>query len=558
MGFEANQKQVRLLLSNAVYEIPRNQRRYVWTKANWQALYDDICFVVNTPQYNKDHFIGSVVLQNNGSKDNVDHYTIIDGQQRIITISLFLAAIMQILKDLKLQKDFNGMKKFLISTNIKDEDECIINSDFHLSISRFIEEICDWGNQYESLKSQLNKIIIETKVDKPILDCLLFYYDVLRGLPKEDVLRIRDGIIKTNYIDIKAESDEDSYTIFEILNARGQPLEDHELLKNYIMRYTTPQKKKNIDAVKTDWENIIDRSLGKNAKRFFKHYATHRFNLSNRSKIYEEIKRNSRPADVNLLLSDILLKARYYKKILNPCEKGEDKNCNSVEYEVLNFFNVKKAEQFRPVILSLLHQKEENRIAEQHYNDYMKYIYNFFICYNVIGEDKSNKLEDVIYKYAPILENNYNEQNIKSFMDSLFKRLPNVDVFTKNLMTLGWSNHTQFYSEQKNKERVKLVLETIEKYVSRRTEIGDFSIEHILPDAENEANALIGNLLPLEEELNNKCDNKTITEKIPYYKKSNFAITRGFAERYEKENVFSIESRGKYLAKMLYEQILKF
>ena len=106
MGFEANQKQVRLLLSNAVYEIPRNQRRYVWTKANWQALYDDICFVVNTPQYNKDHFIGSVVLQNNGSKDNVDHYTIIDGQQRIITISLFLAAIMQILKDLKLQKDF--------------------------------------------------------------------------------------------------------------------------------------------------------------------------------------------------------------------------------------------------------------------------------------------------------------------------------------------------------------------------------------------------------------------------------------------------------------------
>ena len=96
MSFKADEKKIRLLMSNAVYAIPRNQRRYVWDKTNWHALYEDINFVVNTPKYNKDHFIGSIVLQSEKSKDNIDHYTIIDGQQRIITISLFLSAIMYI------------------------------------------------------------------------------------------------------------------------------------------------------------------------------------------------------------------------------------------------------------------------------------------------------------------------------------------------------------------------------------------------------------------------------------------------------------------------------
>ena len=559
MGFKADEKKVRLLLSNSVYAIPRNQRRYVWGRTNWQALYDDISFVVNTPKYNKDHFIGSVVLQSEKSKDNIDHYTIIDGQQRIITISLFLSAIMYILKERDLKKDFKGMRSFLISKNIKDEDECVINSDFHLSIARFIYDICDWDKRIDrSLRSRLNQIVVDKTIDKPIIDCLLFYYDLLNELSDKELLEIRNGIINTNYIDIRAESTEDSYTIFEILNARGQTLEDHELLKNFIMRYTTPQQKRRIDIVKSDWENIIDRSLGTHAKRFLKHYATHKYVLVNRNKIYEEIKNNTKLNDVNTLLEDILLKAGYYKKLLYPTIEGENANCSDVEYGIFTFFNIKRAEQFRPIILSFIHHKNLEKISEEKYIKYLMFMYNFFICYNIIGEDKSNKLEDVIYKYAPLLENEFSDDNCNKFKDGLIKRLPNKETFSKNFVNLGWSNHTVFYSEQKNKDRVKLVLEVIEKHISRRNQIDDFSVEHILPDAEKEEHALIGNLLPLEENLNNKCSDKPLVEKIKYYKRSNFAITRGFAERYEQDQKFSIDSRGKHLATMLYDQILKF
>ena len=214
---------------------------------------------------------------------------------------------MYILKERGLKNDFKGMRSFLISKNIKDEEECVINSDFHLSIARFIYEICDLDKQITTtLRAQLNQIVVDKKIDKPIIDCLMFYYDLLSKLSDEEVLNIRNGIINTNYIDIRAESSEDSYTIFEILNARGQSLEDHELLKNFIMRYVTPQKKKRIDIVKSDWENIIDRSLGTHAKRFLKHYASHKYVLVNRNRIYEEIKSNTKLSEVNTLLDDIL------------------------------------------------------------------------------------------------------------------------------------------------------------------------------------------------------------------------------------------------------------
>ena len=67
-------------------------------------------------------------------------------------------------------------------------------------------------------------------------------------------------------VSIISSTEEDSYTIFEILNARGQELEQHELLKNYIMRYIDPIE--NRDMAKEKWE-IMEKELGKYFKRFF-------------------------------------------------------------------------------------------------------------------------------------------------------------------------------------------------------------------------------------------------------------------------------------------------
>lgn len=111
----------------------------------------------------------------------------------------------------------------------------------------------------------------------------------------------------------------------------------------------------------------------------------------------------------------------------------------------------------------------------------------------------------------------------------------------------------KLYMDKKETEKTKLVLEIYEKYLGNKN-IREFTIEHILPDAECEENANIGNLLPLEHKLNEKCGILPLKNKFEFYKKSEFKSVRKFVERYEKEpEKFSIEKRREDFYKMISE-----
>lgn len=92
MSFEAKDYPISDILNKVVFDIPRNQRRYVWKKSSWQDLFEDVLFSITEE---KPHFIGSIVLKKGSKKDGLSYYTIIDGQQRLTTITLFLVAIMK-------------------------------------------------------------------------------------------------------------------------------------------------------------------------------------------------------------------------------------------------------------------------------------------------------------------------------------------------------------------------------------------------------------------------------------------------------------------------------
>ena len=88
MSFEAKEKAVDKLLNDAIYYIPRNQRRYVWNAQNWADMYDDVLLVADGVA--PSHFIGSIVLKDEGKDEGLSKYTVIDGQQRILTLTIFL------------------------------------------------------------------------------------------------------------------------------------------------------------------------------------------------------------------------------------------------------------------------------------------------------------------------------------------------------------------------------------------------------------------------------------------------------------------------------------
>ena len=203
-----------------------------------------------------------------------------------------------------------------------------------------------------------------------------------------------------------------------------------------------------------------------------------------------------------------------------------------------------------------MHQKMLEKINDNLYEKVLKYLYTFFVCYKIIGEETSNKLSDTIYKYAYLIEKEYSDDKIQECINSLNEKLPTLDSFINNFKNVGWSNHWGIYKDSKSKERCQLILEIIEKYVSNREVNMPVTIEHILPDCERIENAQIGNLFYLEETLNRQCANKPLSEKLDIYEKSSLSSPRGFAQRYRNKS-FNPEDRTVFLAKLIYNNILQ-
>lgn len=557
MAFEAKDYAISDILNKSVFDIPRNQRRYVWKKPHWQDLYEDIVFSITET---KPHFVGSIVLEGEGKKDGLSYYTIIDGQQRLTTITIVLLAIMKHFHENDMTDDFLGTISYLQSKNNSNQDITILNSEYHVSLSSLIRNMIALKDKSLSMASFVEANTLSKTKDKCIGDALRFFYSAIRNDVQQvdnvqkRLREIRNAVLDMTAVKIVSSSEEDSYTIFEILNARGQELAAHELLKNYIMRYIQPTERR--DDAKMMWEDM-ERAAGSSMDKFIKHYATHRFG-DTRDKYnspYQAIQKATHGQNIGELFDDIKLKSEYYSKIIHP-DKGEDGNCDEIEYAIFDFFRTKRFEQFRPVLLSLIHQRSLGKLSSQKYELTLKYIYNFFVCYTIIGEEKSNKLEDVVFKYARMLEDSYSDELLQEFANNLKRKIPSYEWFLNAFKNVGWSNHYDLYKGEKNKTRVQIILEVIELFVSQAHNAHDFTVEHILPDSDGITNAQIGNLIPLEDALNRSCANKSLTDKCGFYEKSSFTSARGIATRF-REKPFDPSKRTEYLAKLMYNNILE-
>lgn len=562
MSYFAEQKTIRELLTSQLYRIPRNQRKYVWNHDNWEDLFSDLEFATSN---HTNHFIGSIVLLKEKEKvDGLSKFTVIDGQQRLFTITIFLSALLFMMKKNNLESDYYGTEKYIATKDDKNNSHHIFYSSYHLGLDKIITAIqtIPFG-EIPTLSSFLKIYITDKKKDKNIEEAFEYYVKKIEeyitkqnGEPGKITI-LRDSIINTEYVRIEATTEEDSYTIFEILNARGQNLADHELLKNYVMRYIRPIEK--VDEVKQEWEDM-ERLLGTGINKYLLHYLIHRYKINDndRKDAYKAIKTYVKANNVEEFFCDFIQKSVYYSKLYNPLLVDSEGNqiCSPIEYSIFKFFKSKRQEQFRPVILSLMHQLDLEKITNEQYEKAITFIKQFFICYTLIGKEKSNTITSVISEYAFKLEKNFNNDALSKFYESFKKRIPNKEWFKKAFSTIGYSNHFKFYKDPKETEKAKLVLEIYEEYLGNKNMPEDYTIEHILPDSEGEQNSNIGNLLPLEKSLNERCDNLPLKQKISIYKESEFKSVKRFVKSYEnKEETFNVENRMSHLADDFYKMI---
>lgn len=220
---------------NFYYTIPKYQREYTWSYREWEALYDDIS------ENNDEYFIGSIICIPLGDAIN-PYLEVIDGQQRLTTISLFLTAIYTRLKERKseLSEDdedvLPSMRKSLKSKNSPNEMKLVPqvqnynkdDFDFLMNTIGLRTATAPKHPYYAMRKIPRCYNYFLNRIDKEMED--------MEGSDAVDFLLGKFNKVKqAMLVKIEVSSHSDAYVLFESLNNRGTPLTAIDLMKNLIM-----------------------------------------------------------------------------------------------------------------------------------------------------------------------------------------------------------------------------------------------------------------------------------------------------------------------------------
>lgn len=246
MELNAYTKTIRDLFSvSKKYIVPRFQREYSWGKDEIDALWDDVTDNIKIEKgkcVNQEYFIGAIVLI---GEDKSFELLIVDGQQRLTTITILLSALVQALKGIN---DGNAQALYSNYLEGKDEDNNpyfkLINETpkpfFQRSIQFYEKENVTPSNKEERVlqdaynllikKLEITDLVSKIDSDKNLVgDEAQRYYKILISL-RDQIL----NYLKVIYITVKDE--DDAYTIFETLNARGINLTPVDLIKNEVFK----------------------------------------------------------------------------------------------------------------------------------------------------------------------------------------------------------------------------------------------------------------------------------------------------------------------------------
>lgn len=259
-----------------IYDIPRYQREYTWNQRDWANLYDDIT------QNDAGYFLGSFIVVNGtvDSKRDTIHYEVIDGQQRLTTLSLFLAAVYA-----RIMEHKDSIDDDMMLDDIRPlRNRLILKSD--KSKTRVIPQV--QNHNLEDYRWILKEHIgLDAVMQKPkflglrkMSKAFNYFYDRLG----EDVegrngiecvrclLDICRLVCSAVAVQITVDSHADAYTLFASINNRGVPLSAVDLIKNMLLGKVAGVDDEQLDYYFERWQEVLH-NLGddyKTQERFFR------------------------------------------------------------------------------------------------------------------------------------------------------------------------------------------------------------------------------------------------------------------------------------------------
>lgn len=347
----------------ALFLIPLYQRKYAWQQKHCQRLFSDLMKI--NKENIRSHFFGSIVSVKADSEHEND-LLIIDGQQRITTISILILAAINAVK--------NGDMKCENEEFLKDTMEKFLYAKYRRHVERKIKLRPIDGDlkAYDALfTNDEDKFVPADK--SGITKNYLFFYNLITGQGYQlDFEYLIDAIERLIIIDICLDSNDNPQLIFESLNSCGKDLEEADKVRNYLLM--SQSKDLQEDYYYKYWQKIEQLTDGE-PTMFIRDYLTlNRKVISNIDELYFDFKAYDEKMGLSRedLLADMLKYARYYQMAI----KGKT-NSERLNRKLHQLASIGSAVCV-PFYLAFLNYADEKGLSEQERYEVFDVVENYW------------------------------------------------------------------------------------------------------------------------------------------------------------------------------------
>lgn len=505
VSMEAAEKKLNEVLTEGhIFQIPDYQRPYSWEEKHIEQLLEDLkeAFDRNDEEY----FIGALIL----IKGDKTHHEVVDGQQRITTLTIVLSVIRDLLTD-AVQK--NHVQQRLLPQNPLNKKISGPRLVVRSQDRAFFQDAILMGKEYDE-ESELSDSQTNMLRNKKYAQEFFKNYSQTKLADFVTFLENNVWIVWVAAVDKKS-----AFRMFNVLNARGLPLSNGDLIKNFL--YGELQKNEHLQvAIKDAWDELEDIIGLKEMDTFLGHYRTsHQANKADKT-LYEEFETLYKKLDESAddFARTLVSAAGIYKRILDNQLAGG----NSVKRSIVSLQRV-SYDEWIPPLLAFLEQKVKGITLEEYLGNLEKITYQNWIrrlgrakrntiYYQLINQIRKNKPAAAILE---TFKENSNNKELSSFLDGELYRMPYAKAVLMRLEDAEQDDSVaKIYSSTISVEHVLPQTPTDKYWLKRFDEVKAKELVHKL-----------GNLTLLSGKKNSSAQNYDFKKKKAVYEKKNDKVS---------------------------------
>ena len=453
-----------ILNGNKQFLIPVYQRFYSWDTIQCRRLWNDI--VEMQKEGKVGHFVGSIVnIAEQAMPTGVQKYMIIDGQQRMTTLTLLLLAL----------RDYAIKNPDDTTINDRRIDNMLLKNEYEYGDERY--KLLLTETDRDTLISLIEKKLIMEGTRSRLIDNYNFFVSKIADKEIQPV-EVYESIGKLQIVNITLDrSVDDAQAIFESLNSTGKELSESDLIRNYILMGLAPSEQTYV------YENLwrpmeqlfVYETQGTVMDAFFRHYLTMKLSrIPKLGRVYEEFKLyhlNCEFRTIRELCKDLLDYAKYYTNIV--FIRSSDTELKKLYEDIIDL----KMEVSYPFLLKIHRDCEEGLITSDQLKEILKLCISY-VLRRSICEIPTNSLNKTFATMKNYIRTDDYVNSVKAFflmLDS-YKEFPDNDKFE-----IAFVNRDIYNMRNRN-----YILSRLENFENKAPIIiENYTIEHIMPQNKN-------------------------------------------------------------------------